>query len=130
PVHGRGVRDLLLDGAGRAGRPEHLEAGAGVAVGPGGHLDGERLEAAGDVGERGHRFSVSGWWVWAPELSSTSSWPGSRSTPVTPSGSVVSTVSRPSSTRQPTSTRPCRVSRAVRAWVSPPPGRGATSTRE
>ena len=57
PVHGGRVGDLLLDGPRGAGRAEHLEPGPGVAVGPGGHLDGQLLEPSGDVGEGGHRVS-------------------------------------------------------------------------
>jgi hypothetical protein len=34
PVDGRGVRDLLVDRSRRPSRPEDLEPGAGVAVGP------------------------------------------------------------------------------------------------
>ena len=54
-VHGRGVGDLLLDGARGAGGAEHLEPGAGVAEGPGGDLDGLALELGGDLAERRHR---------------------------------------------------------------------------
>src|SRR5262249_27619823 len=44
-----GVGQLLVDGPGGAGLGEHLEAGAGVAVAPGGGLDPE----GGDAGEGG-----------------------------------------------------------------------------
>ena len=53
-VHLRGVGDLLLDAARCAGGAEHLEAGAGVAVGPGRDLDRELGEPVADVAEAGH----------------------------------------------------------------------------
>lgn len=43
-VHLRGIRDLLPGIARRAGRAEHLEAGAGVAERPAGELDALLLE--------------------------------------------------------------------------------------
>src|SRR6478752_496205 len=75
-VHLGRIRDLLLDGAGRAGAAEHLEPRTGVAVGPRGNLDRLPLEERGDLVEAGHRVpssSVSGT-PWATAESWSSRW--------------------------------------------------------
>lgn len=59
PVHRSGIRHLLEHGAGGACRPEDLEAGPGVAEGPGRQLDRERFEGPGDLGEGRHVALVS-----------------------------------------------------------------------
>ena len=67
-------------------------------------------------------------WVCDPTVSVTSGSPSRESTPLTPGGRVVCTVSVPASIRQATSIRPWAVSSAVSAQVRPPPGRGAMRT--
>ncbi len=58
-VHRRRVGDLLLHGARRARAAEDLEAGARVAVGPRGHLDGQGTQLLADACERRHGGAIS-----------------------------------------------------------------------
>ena len=73
------------------------------------------------------RRSPSG--CWCRPRARMSPWPSSDSTPRTPSGTVVVTVSAPSASSQATSTRPCAVSRPARHQVRPPPGPGRDPDR-